>query len=45
MKFNHEIISARWNNEKGKWQLEVRNRDITFQDECDMFVYAGGTLK
>ena len=45
MKFNHEIVSAVWNDATGKWLLKVRNGARVFDDECDMFVYAGGTLK
>lgn len=45
MKYNHEIVSATWNEESGKWLLQVRNKQGIFHDECDMFVYAGGTLK
>jgi cation diffusion facilitator CzcD-associated flavoprotein CzcO len=46
IKLQHTIRSAIWQEHKGKWVLTVRdNNGVEFDDECDVFVNAGGILK
>jgi len=46
MKFGHEIKSAIWNESEAKWSLKVQNSNgHVFEDECDVFINAGGVLK
>lgn len=45
MKFSYEIKSATWDDAAGKWKLVVKHAGQTFQDECDVFINAGGVLK
>ncbi|KAK3719990.1 hypothetical protein LTR37_004113 [Vermiconidia calcicola] len=46
VKLRHKIERAEWNNERGRWILQVRNMqtDKVFQDEADFFINAGGVL-
>lgn len=45
MQFSHEVISAIWMEELGKWRLIVKKPDgETFVDDCDVFINAGGVL-
>ncbi|PVH72315.1 FAD/NAD(P)-binding domain-containing protein [Cadophora sp. DSE1049] len=43
-KFKHEIKKATWNEQVGKWNLTVKHGEAIFQDECDVFINAGGVL-
>lgn len=45
IKYNHSIRSASWDDVKGKWKICVENQGTTFEDECDVFINAGGVLK
>jgi cation diffusion facilitator CzcD-associated flavoprotein CzcO len=43
--YNHEITAATWDEKSGKWNLKVRNAQGDFDDQCDVFINAGGLLK
>jgi cation diffusion facilitator CzcD-associated flavoprotein CzcO len=46
IRYQHSIIGATWNEEKGKWEIQVERPDKSvFTDECDVFVNASGVLK
>ncbi len=40
----HKVERAEWDEERGKWMLEVRNKDGVVKDECDILVSAIGFL-
>ncbi|CAK7235417.1 hypothetical protein SBRCBS47491_009286 [Sporothrix bragantina] len=45
IKYRHAIRAATWNEDKGKWEIQVEAGDgTTFVDECDVFINAGGVL-
>ncbi|KAK5170357.1 uncharacterized protein LTR77_004944 [Saxophila tyrrhenica] len=46
VKLKHKIERAEWNNEKGKWMLQVRDmeKDTVFEDEAEFYINAGGVL-
>lgn len=44
VKCGHRVERAAFNEEKGKWQLSIRNKDGTIEDECDILVSATGFL-
>lgn len=46
-KLNHVVTNARWDQDRGKWNITVHNsvQNSTFLDECDIFINAGGPLK
>ncbi|KAL2826251.1 hypothetical protein BDW59DRAFT_179602 [Aspergillus cavernicola] len=44
IKYRHTIQSAIWNDEKGKWGLQVESDGRVFNDEVDVFINAGGVL-
>jgi len=45
IKYRHSIKSARWNKDEGKWKIKVQDGQRVFDDECDVFINAGGVLK
>ena len=46
IKLRHTIQSAKWNESKGKWELEIKNGDGNIlMDEVYVFINAGGVLK
>lgn len=46
IKYNHSIKAAVWNESNAKWEVTVEKSDgITFVDEVDIFINAGGVLK
>lgn len=46
VKLEHSIEAARWSEPKSKWELTVRKPNgLTFLDEVDVFINAGGVLK
>jgi cation diffusion facilitator CzcD-associated flavoprotein CzcO len=45
MTFNHEIISAIWDERGAQWCLKVMHGETVFEDKCDIFINAGGVLK
>jgi len=44
MKFNHKCLGAEWNEEKGKWKVELEGPNGKVFDECDVLVSASGFL-
>lgn len=40
----HRVQRAEFDEERGKWKLEVKNKDGVFEDECDILVSAVGFL-
>lgn len=44
VKCGHRVEKAEWDEERGKWKLEVRNKDGVVHDECDILVSAVGFL-
>lgn len=47
MKLSHEIVGAYWDDEKGMWDIKIKNiiTGVTFTDTCDVFINGGGILK
>lgn len=44
VKCGHRVQKAEFNEEKGRWKLEVQNGDEVIHDECDILVSAVGFL-
>lgn len=44
VKLGHRVQKAEFDEEQGKWKLEVKNKDGVMQDECDILVSAVGFL-
>jgi cation diffusion facilitator CzcD-associated flavoprotein CzcO len=44
MKFNHKCLGAVWNEETGKWRVEVEGPNGIIHDECDVLISATGIL-
>ena len=44
VKCSHRVESAVFNEEKGKWELQVRNKERLIHDECDVLISATGFL-
>ncbi|EXJ79459.1 hypothetical protein A1O3_08961 [Capronia epimyces CBS 606.96] len=46
IKLNHKIVAARWNGQRGKWEVQVENLESgdSFEDVCDVLVSATGAL-
>lgn len=46
-KLSHTVTKAEWDQERGKWRITVceNNTGLSFIDECDVFINAGGPLK
>lgn len=46
IKYKHSINGARWNESKGKWEIQVSDgNNKPIHEEADVFVNAGGVLK
>jgi cation diffusion facilitator CzcD-associated flavoprotein CzcO len=46
VKFEHKVNLAKWNEEKGKWELNITKFDGTeISDECEILVNCSGILK
>jgi len=47
VKLNHRVTSARWDDGKGKWIMEITNltSGATITDEAEIFINAAGFLK
>ncbi|KAF9889894.1 hypothetical protein FE257_006766 [Aspergillus nanangensis] len=45
-KVAHQVVGAKWDEQQGKWHVEVRDlvNDQTLNDTCDVLVNAGGVL-
>jgi cation diffusion facilitator CzcD-associated flavoprotein CzcO len=44
VKCSHRVESAIFNEQKGKWELQVRNKEQVIHDECDVLISATGFL-
>ena len=44
MKFNHKCVAAQWNEETGKWLVDLEGPDGPVRDECDVLISATGIL-
>lgn len=44
LKLGHRVQKAEFDEESGKWKLEVKNKDGVIHDECDVLVSAVGFL-
>lgn len=46
-KLDHLITGAYWNDQKGLWEVHVKNlvSGQSFVDTCDVFINGGGLLK
>jgi len=49
MTFNTEVVRAEWQDETGKWKVTLRQKsesgdEKTFNEECDLLLYATGIL-
>ena len=46
MKFQHEVVEARWNEETSKWHVKVHNMETKeiFEDIGDVFMTGSGVL-
>ncbi|KAI2836749.1 hypothetical protein CBS12448_11056 [Aspergillus niger] len=42
--FNTRLVKSVWNEERGKWVLELKQNDIMVYDEADILINAGGIL-
>ena len=47
MKLNHEIVGAYWDNDRGLWDVHVKNllTGDVFIDSAEVFINGGGILK
>lgn len=47
MKLSHKIIGAQWDNDRGVWDLQIKNlvTGVTFTDTAEIFINGGGILK
>jgi cation diffusion facilitator CzcD-associated flavoprotein CzcO len=43
-RFNHEVLSANWSDDKGKWHVSVRHEGTTTIAEADCLIMATGTF-
>ena len=44
LKLKHRLIGCKWNNDSGKWKIELETGGGIIQDECEMLVTATGCL-
>ncbi|RAK98790.1 flavin-containing monooxygenase [Aspergillus ibericus CBS 121593] len=42
--FNTRLVKSIWNEEQGKWALELQQNDTIVHDEADILINAGGIL-
>jgi len=47
IKFNSEVVEARWNEDNGQWLIKIRDRSTgeVVTDWCHFFINGGGFLK
>jgi len=47
MTLNHEVTGAYWDNEKGVWEVHVKNllNGTTFVDTAEILINGSGLLK
>ncbi|KAH7377421.1 cyclohexanone monooxygenase [Cadophora sp. MPI-SDFR-AT-0126] len=44
VKLNHKVISARWDDEKGQYEVKVQTEDTIFTDWCHVLLNGSGLL-
>jgi cation diffusion facilitator CzcD-associated flavoprotein CzcO len=44
MKFNHKCIGATWDEEAGKWYVQLQGPEGEVRDQCDVLITATGIL-
>lgn len=44
IQYDSPVVGATWDNEQGRWQVDVTNGSITVTDHCDILINAGGIL-
>jgi cation diffusion facilitator CzcD-associated flavoprotein CzcO len=45
IRFNSKLLEAKWNEEKGKWQVKVVQAGAIINDEAEVVFNASGVLK
>lgn len=47
MKLNHEVVAASWDDDKGLWEVTVKNllSGATFLDHAEILINNAGVLK
>lgn len=47
IKFEHQIVSAVWSEERGRWNMRIKDltTGIELDDWCNVFINASGFLK
>lgn len=47
MKLNHEVTAASWNENKGVWEVTVKDLQsgVTFTDTAEVLINNAGVLK
>lgn len=43
--FNTKLTKSHWNEDRGKWELELEQGGSLIRDEADFLINAGGILK
>lgn len=43
--FNTKLVKSHWNEERGKWELELERDGVVIPDEAHILINAGGILK
>lgn len=43
--FNARVVGAKWNEEKGKWEVKVEQDGKIIHDEGEVLINASGVLK
>jgi cation diffusion facilitator CzcD-associated flavoprotein CzcO len=44
IKFEHKCLGGIWDEDRGKWIVDIQGQNGTFKDECDVLVSATGIL-
>jgi hypothetical protein len=39
------VVEAKWNEEKGKWEVKIEQNGKVFNDEGEVLINASGVLK
>jgi cation diffusion facilitator CzcD-associated flavoprotein CzcO len=44
VKLEHKILGARWQEDKGQWEVEIEHQGKTFIDWCHVLMNGSGLL-
>jgi cation diffusion facilitator CzcD-associated flavoprotein CzcO len=44
VKLNHKVVSARWDEEKGQYEVKVQTGDAVFTDWCHVMINGSGLI-